>query len=215
MANFGLSDLVVVKPYAPVWRETVSAVGAEKLVLAARRAGSLPEAVDDCDLVVGATAVRNRRLERPLVRLPDLSKLFQKSKFRRVAILFGSEKTGLSNAYLDKCRYLLTIPTSPDTPSMNLAQAVAVCCYELARSEKGFGFSGKPADNPPAEMAQVALLVQQWRRLFESVNYLPFLPAPEKEKKIRRTLLQWNLRKMDVRLLHGVCRYVLKKTARE
>ncbi|MGQ0644319.1 MAG: RNA methyltransferase [Elusimicrobiota bacterium] len=139
MANFGLSDLAVVKPHAPVWRETVSAVGAERLVLKARRADTLDEVLRDRQIVLGTTAVRDRRLRRPLIRLPDLPAFLKENGARRVAVLFGSEKTGLSNAHLDRCTHILTIPTSPGCPSMNLGQAVAVCAYELARGGTDFG----------------------------------------------------------------------------
>ncbi|MBI4396529.1 MAG: RNA methyltransferase, partial [Elusimicrobia bacterium] len=141
MANFGFSDLVVVKPYAPVWRETVSAVGAETLVLDARAVNSLEEAVDDCHWVVGTTTTRHRRLDRPLARLPEWHEVRRRRKggALRLAVLFGSEKTGLPNKYLERCHHLLTIPTHPKCPSMNLGQAVAVCCYEISKSLHGLG----------------------------------------------------------------------------
>src|ERR1051326_5259052 len=86
MANFGFSDLVVVKPYAPAWRETVSAVGAEKLVLEAKAVNSLDEAVGDCSWVFGTTTARRRNLRRPLVRLPDLPDFLKKKKGGRAAL---------------------------------------------------------------------------------------------------------------------------------
>jgi TrmH family RNA methyltransferase len=214
MANFGLSELVVVKPYAPVWQETVSAVGAEKLVLAARRADSVDDVMRDRQIVLGTTVVRDRRLRRPLVRLPELSSFLKRSGARRIAILFGPEKTGLSNAYLERCTHILNIPTSPNCPSMNLGQAVAVCAYELTRGRKDFGPQALPKEVPPATAAQRQQLVRQILRLFEATDYLSFLPADVKAEKIRRLLMQWNLRRRDVAILHGICRYTLGRLAK-
>lgn len=230
MANFGFSDLVVVKPYAPVWRETVSAVGAERLVLEAKVCKSLEEAVADCHLVVGTTAVRDRHLSRPVVRLPDFFDFLKKYapspglrphspasgrgknpvQQLKVALLFGSEKTGLSNKYLERCHAYLTVPTHPKTPSMNLSHSVAVCCYELARQKAGLGVPTRD-DTPLATAEQTQRLAQQALEMFEALDYLSFLPATKRMQKIRRTLLQWRLHATDVRLLHGIFRHMIKK----
>ncbi|MGH9432826.1 MAG: RNA methyltransferase [Terriglobia bacterium] len=135
MANFGLSDLVVVDPYEPVWRETRSAVGAEELIRSARGVATLPEALQGVTLVVGTTAGARRTLPQDLMSLTGLAAwLHRKRRHHHAAILFGSEKTGLSNEHLSFCHALARIPTAPDCPSMNLGQSVAVCGYELTRA---------------------------------------------------------------------------------
>ena len=126
MANFGFSDLAVVKPFAPVWRETTSAPGAEKLVQDARVFSSIDQAIADCHLVVGTTALRNRRPERPVVSLPRLMDylnneapspfLSKENGAFQAALLFGPEKTGLSGPYLERCHFWITIPTDPACP---------------------------------------------------------------------------------------------------
>jgi tRNA/rRNA methyltransferase len=209
MANFGFSDLAVVEPYAPVWRETVSAVGAEKLVLAARAARTLEEAAGDCQLIVGATAVRNRRLERPVIRLPDFPEFLKKKKPARLALVFGPEKTGLSNKHLERCHAYLTVPTSAGTPSMNLSHSVAVCCYELARRDRSLGAAAQEA--PLAEAGETEQLVRHVLEAFQTAGYLDFLPKSKRAEKIRRTLLQWSLHKTDIRLLHGILRFAIQK----
>jgi TrmH family RNA methyltransferase len=148
MANFGFSDLVVVEPHEPVWRETRSAVGAEGIVRSARAVPGLKEAIADRTVVIGTTSGSRRNLDRELIPLDELGEWLRdgagkvmrggsaragKGTRRRAALLFGSEKTGLSNDCLSHCHALLRIPTTPDCPSMNLGQAVALCCYELAR----------------------------------------------------------------------------------
>src|SRR5581483_6980140 len=111
MANFGLQDLVVVDPHEPVWRETISAVGAEELVLKARLARTLDEAIKDCHLVLGTTALKSRQLDLPIVTLPKLDAYLARHKTVapfRIAVLFGQEKTGLTKKEFDHCDACLT-----------------------------------------------------------------------------------------------------------
>src|SRR5580692_8607325 len=107
MSNFGFSTLRLVNPYAPSFREARSAVGASEILAAAERYKSLAEAVADCALVVGTTAVRNRDLQHP-VRRPEYGarKIRRQLSGANVALLFGSEKFGLSNVDLSHCQWL-------------------------------------------------------------------------------------------------------------
>src|SRR5215469_17701109 len=134
MSNFGFTKLRVVNPYEVAFREARSAVGAAELLKNAEEYGSVAEAVGDCALVVGTTAVRNRELHHQMNALPEGARMIRKKLGSGgVALLFGSEKTGLSNESLSQCHWLLRIPTFEEHPSMNLGQAVAVCMYEIAR----------------------------------------------------------------------------------
>ncbi|HRY29618.1 MAG TPA: TrmH family RNA methyltransferase, partial [Elusimicrobiota bacterium] len=171
-------------------------------------------------------------LRRPLVKLPNLDRFLEtvaarpgKEKARRgtnvpprMAVLFGSEKTGLSNRYLDRCHAVLTVPTTGKCPSMNLSQAVAVCCYEFSRGRKELGPSassgdlGRHRDALPT-VEETRRLVEHVRRAFEAADFLSFLPPREQEKKIWRTFLQWKLRRADLALLHGFLRFILKKVS--
>jgi TrmH family RNA methyltransferase len=134
MANFGFARLAVVAPYEPHWREAKSAVGAENLLQNARVTESLANAVADCTLVVGTGSLEHRKPDQPVVPLPDLAPFIQKEIARggRIALVFGSEKRGLTQADLSHCHLLAVIPTDTQQPSMNLGQAVAVCLYEIA-----------------------------------------------------------------------------------
>jgi tRNA/rRNA methyltransferase len=134
MANFGLSRLAVVAPYEPQWRKAKSAVGSEDLLESARITVSLAEAVANATLVIGTGSLARRGVEQPAVSLPDLWPRVEAELARggRVALVFGSEKHGLTRRDLALCHLLVEIPTHPRQPSMNLGQAVAVCLYELA-----------------------------------------------------------------------------------
>ena len=134
MANFGFARLAVVSPYEPHWREAKSAVGAENLLQSARLTESLAEAVADCTLIVGTGSLEHRKPEQSVIPLPDLTPSVRDELARggRIALVFGSEKRGLTQTDLSHCHLLAVIPTDPQQPSMNLGQAVTVCLYEIA-----------------------------------------------------------------------------------
>ena len=146
MANFGFARLAVVAPYAPPWREARSAVGAPELLATAAETATLAEAVAGCTLVVGTGTLTYRRPQQRVVSLPELGPMARRELERGgcVAVVFGSEKHGLTREDLSYCHVLAEIPTDPAQPSMNLGQAVAVCLYELAA--RAF----LPEESPPA-----------------------------------------------------------------
>ena len=140
MHDFGFGQMRLVTEFDRPFEGAKSAVDASEVLGAARVFRTLAEGVEDCTLVVGTTAVGQRALEQPLRMLPEAGERIAAElaeEGRRVAILFGSEKTGLSNEELSHCHWLLTIPMQRYEgvrhPSMNLGQAVAVCLYELVR----------------------------------------------------------------------------------
>lgn len=211
MANFGLSDLVAVRPYGPSWREAKSAVGAEAL-LASARVLPLHEAVADCHLVLGTTAARRRSMRRPIVPLPDLpAYLAEHLPTGRAAILFGSEKTGLSNDELGVCRAVVTIPSSEATPSMNLGQAVAVVAYELARARRAAPAVPSERDEPPTER-QLEDLIAKALAAFERVDYMRDLPFRVRAGKLRRRLLALRLKKSDAALAQAFLKRVADRS---
>lgn len=133
MANFGLTRLTVVAPYAPHWREARSAVGAPELLAEARLTESLAEACAQATLVLGTGTSSTRKAEQPILALPHLPALIdqQLAASGRIAIVFGPEKHGLTRDDLALCHSMVEIPTHTHQPSMNLGQAVAVCLYEM------------------------------------------------------------------------------------
>jgi tRNA/rRNA methyltransferase len=135
MSNFGFSEMRLVNPYEVAFREARSAVKAQEILAGAREYFTLTDAVADCGLVVGTTALGPRALEHPLRRLEYGARLIRKKMtVAPVALLFGSEKFGLSNEDMSHCHWLMRIPTREEHGSMNLGQAVAVCLYEIVRN---------------------------------------------------------------------------------
>ena len=135
MSNFGFQHLRLVSPWEPSYLGARSAVGASQVLLQAEVFGHVAEAVADCSLVVGTSAVGERELHHPLRMLEQGADLIRHNLAAApVALLFGSEKFGLSNEDLSHCHWLMRIPTRDEHISMNLGQAVAICLHELART---------------------------------------------------------------------------------
>jgi TrmH family RNA methyltransferase len=208
MSNFGFSSLRTVKAYEPSFREARSAVGASTLLANAEEFPSVADAVADCSLVVGTTAARNRQPQHSLKRLEDASRIIQQQLASgRVALLFGSEKTGLSNKEMSHCHWLLRIPTRDNHGAMNLGQAVAVCLYELIREN-----NLKP--EPVTELASAAQLDRITASLSEALRISGyFAPAAGTvaEQKILRLLHRLKMSAKDAEVWLGILRQILWK----
>ena len=206
MSNFGCTHLRLVNPYKVAFREARSAVGAAKLLASAREYSSAREAVADCSLVVGTTAVRHRELQHPLRRLEIGARLIKtKLASTRVALLFGPEKTGLSNEDLSHCHWLMHIPTRPEHISMNLGQAVAVCLYELARDAK---VKLERAKARPAASAALDRISDSLLDALQISGYVKPKLAASAELKIRRMVRRLHLTAEDAETFLGMLRQI-------
>lgn len=210
MTNFGAQHLRVVNPFRLAFREARSAVGAAEILKSAEEFTALSEAVADCSLVIGTTAVGDRALQQPLRHLGDEAAGMVRATLEngRVALLFGSEKTGLSNDNFSYCHWLLNVPTRDENISMNLGQAVAVCLYELARSV------ASEAHTPTVEPATGAQTQQISECLFEALRISGYVKPGTSamfEKKARSLILRFNLEAYDAKLLLGMLRQILWK----
>jgi len=132
MKNMGLTRLSLVKPQRyPSHEASARAAGADDVLAAAQLCDSLDQALEGCGLVFGASA-RSRSIPWPqLDPRQAAARAVQASVADEVALVFGREHAGLSNLELDRCNYLVTIPTSPEFASLNVAAAVQVLSYEL------------------------------------------------------------------------------------
>ena len=211
MANFGFPRLRVVNPYDVAFREARSAVGAAPLLQAAEEYSSVADAVADCRLVVGTTSVGHRGLQHPLRRLEFGARLIGRALAKApVALLFGSEKFGLTNDDLSHCHWLMRIPTEPVDLSMNLGQAVALCLYELARDPAA------AAARPPKTIARATAgeTEQVTLRLLEILRKSGYTnPVTEEstEEKVRRLVRRLDIAGRDVPVLLGMLRQILWK----
>jgi tRNA/rRNA methyltransferase len=210
MSNFGFLQLRVVNPYDVAFREARSAAGGAPVLAKAEEYKSVAEAVADRTLVVGTTAVRHRELQHPLRRLERGAKLIRKElSSGKVALLFGTEKTGLSNDDLSYCHWLMSIPTREQHISMNLGQAVAICLYELIRDSKA------PATKTTKTKAPSAGEVERISKvLLESLHlsgYVNPISVTSTEERVRRMVRRLNLSSEDAELWLGMYRQMLWK----
>lgn len=212
MSNFGVERLRVVHPYEVAFREARSAVGAEPILAAAEEFESLAPAIADCSLVVGTTGRdlrgaagtkqvggRTQRQSRePLLRLEEAAERIRATLGGggNVALLFGSEKVGLSNREMERCQLLLRIPTRDEHPSMNLGQAVAVVLYELIRQTGAEPVAALPAAPAPTAAERERLIAV----LLEALTLGGYAHGGlDPEPKVRRLVRHLELTAADLR----------------
>lgn len=210
MANFGFRRLRVVNAYDVAFREARSAVGAAPLLRAAEEFTSVAEAVADARLVVGTTSVGHRELQHPIRRLEYGAKLIRRRlENGPVALLFGSEKFGLSNDDLSHCHWLMRIPTVDQELSMNLGQAVALCLYELARDGKAA--AAPPEKGKPAAAGDTEQVTRMLLEALQVSGYVNPITAGTTEEKVRRLAIRLRISAHDAPVLMGMLRQILWK----
>jgi TrmH family RNA methyltransferase len=211
MSNFGAAHLRAVNPYEVAFREARSAVGAGKLLAGAKVYASVAEAVADCRLVVGTTAAGRRELQHELRRLEAGARaIIRQMRTGPVALLFGSEKVGLSNEDMSHCHWLMRIPTREEHGSMNLGQAVAVCLYELVRETVTAGKTrARPVvEEARAQAGEIERLTQLLCEVLGDSGYIKPRVARATEEKLRRMLHRLDLSASDAELWMGMLRQI-------
>jgi TrmH family RNA methyltransferase len=199
MSNFGFSRLRLVNPYHVAFQEARSAVHAHKILRDAEEFPALAEAIADCSLVVGTTSLGHRELQHTLRAVESGGRLIRKRLAAApVALLFGSEKFGLSNEDMSYCHWLLRIGTAG---SMNLGQAVAVCLYELVRNP----IPPKPDHRKPASAADLDRLTALLTDVLEKSGYVHSEGSPA---KIRRLVRRLDLAGHDAEIWLGMIRQI-------
>jgi len=210
MSNFGFRRLRVVNPYEVAFRDARSAVGAADLLSNAEEYSNVGEAIADCGLIVGTTAVHRRVLQNPLRRLDeDGGRLIREElSSGRVALLFGSEKVGLSTADFTHCHWLLHVPTLQDHISMNLGQAVAVCLYEIARNVNGERLA---EEMPRASAGEVEMITSILLDALRVSGYVKPGTEVVMEEKARRLVRRMNLQPGEATVWLGMLRQIAWK----
>jgi TrmH family RNA methyltransferase len=208
MSNFGGFDLRLVAVHGPSFREARSAVGpSSEIVRRARVFPHLADAIADCSLVLGTLAPHKRLPDVPFLPLTEAAAQVRETlQHSRVALLFGPEKTGLSNDSLSYCHAVAGIPARPEHASMNLGQAVAVCLYELSREmarTTPASTPDQPSPSAPAEhLDRITALLRD--SLDASGN-------PVAEDQLRRLVRRLQIDTDDAVILTGFLRKILWK----
>jgi TrmH family RNA methyltransferase len=207
MSNFGFSEMRLVNPYDVAFREAKSAVKSQGILEQAREFKTVGEAVADCSLVVGTTSKGHRVLEHPLRRLEMAGRMIRKQLAAvPVALLFGSEKFGLSNEDMSHCHWLLRIPAREAHESMNLGQAVAVCLYEIIRSPAAA--AAKPDPKRPASAAELERFTAMLEEVLARSGYVHAGVEGSTELKLRRMIRRMNLNAHDAEVWLGILRQI-------
>jgi len=210
MSNFGFSHLRVVNAYDVAYQEARSAVKASAILTSSEQYHNVGDAVKDCTLVVGTTSLWHRQLQHPLRRLEYGGRLIKKGlQEGSVAVLFGSEKFGLSNDEMSHCHWLMRIPTREEHESMNLGQAVAVCLYELVRNSTAA--KSEPAKTARADAEQAGRFTEMLLTILKQSGYMNPTTASSTENKIRRMVKRLDLSSRDAYIWLGMLRQILWK----
>ncbi|HXO33085.1 MAG TPA: RNA methyltransferase [Candidatus Acidoferrales bacterium] len=209
MSNFGFPSLRVVNPYDVAFRDARSAVGAAATLATAEVYKTLTEAVADCSLVVGTTAIGHRDLQHSLVLLEKGARDIRTHLATGpCALLFGSEKFGLSNEDMSHCHWLMHIPTRDEHASMNLGQAVAVCLYELVRDPTA---PVEPAKGTPALSAEVERITDTLLMALRASEYPKLNTSKSFHAAVRRVIRRLRLQQGDAEFLLGMLRQMIWK----
>ncbi|MBN9518022.1 RNA methyltransferase [bacterium] len=216
MRNFGLTDLVLVAPYA-----TPNDLEARRLAThglpvldAARTVPDLGAALADCTLTLATSSLTAGVARRGMIGTPAelMPQLLAAAADGPVGLVFGPEPHGLSNEEIGRCHGLLHVPVDPAFPSLNLAQAVTICCYELWKARSAAITAANPADTHAAKVATHAeqeRMFEHLREAFAAVGYLFGGRADALMHAVRQFLGRANPTPQEVKLMHGLARQLL------
>lgn len=212
MKNMGITELVLVNPrHFPHEEATARASGADDVLENVRVAASLEEAIADCVYVAGSSA-RSRAIEWPCMEPRECAARLQAEGLRgNVAVVFGPEKSGLSNADLDHCDTLLTIPTSPEFSSLNLAMAVQVITYELHQADDSKVNTGYQPDAPLATSDELEYFYEHLERVLKDIGFLDPANPRTLMRRLRRLFIRARPDKNEVNILRGILTAVQRK----
>jgi tRNA/rRNA methyltransferase len=212
MRNFGLTDLVLVDPVTSTNELEARRMATHGLSVldAARVVPDLGDAVADCVFTLATSGLANGVVRQTFVGTPQekFPALLEAMAAGPVALVFGPEPHGLSNAEITRCHGLVHIPVDPTAPALNLAQAVAICCYELFRQHADSGGLAR-RDLEPAPFADQERMFGHLREALEAVGYLYGTKADPLMHAVRHLIGRAVPTPQEVKLLHGLARQLL------
>lgn len=211
MKNMMMTNLCLVSPKLfPHADATARAAGADDILARAQIFNTLPEAIADCTLVIGASA-RSRTISWTEVTPRECAeKIISESTHEKIAIIFGRENSGLKNEELDLCRYLLHIPCNPDYSSLNIAAAVQVVAYELFTAAQQGDIARKiVGDEDEQDLATNEQMELFYNHLAQTLVDIDFMRVDKEKSLMRRLRRLYNraeLRSKEVDILRGILR---------
>ena len=226
MKAMGLDRLCLVAPRRfPSAEATARAAGADDVLHAARIVESLDDALADCGFVLGATA-RSRRIEWPVVDAREgASRAVDQAARAPVAVVFGRESAGLTNAELDRCHALVRIPAEAHFSSLNVAAAVQILAYEIrvAAHGEGSGTHGTKVEtpgggagtrqSPPATAGELEGFYRHLEAALIEIGYLD--PAVPKllMRRLRRLFSRAVPDRAEIDILRGILATAVRRSS--
>ena len=204
MKNMGLTSLYLINPQTEINAESFQlACGADDILAAARRTETLAETLQPFSLCVGTTSRSVDTFPRVLTPHQLATQIAEFSSESQIALLFGPERTGLTNEQVQYCQWLVTIPSNPEFESMNLSHAVAILAYELYSRQPQLAL-GREIQN-----ARLSQIESFYKTLERDLIEIGFLKSPNPERlmiTIRNILSRASLEARDVQILRGLLR---------
>ena len=211
MKNMGLSELHLVNPCARDYEAYARASGADDILNAAVVHGDLASAIADCGLVFG-TSARQRHI--PFVPLEPRDCALQAAQAakagNRVAVVFGSERTGLQNEELALCHHLVTIPASDAYTSLNLAMAVQIIAYEIFLAARGEA-AAIESEELLATSQDLERLYTHLSEVLEGTGFRDHTSNGHVMARVRRIFNRAMLDQNEMRILRGILSAVQDK----
>lgn len=205
MKTMGLSRLYLVNPkHFPSPQATSLAVNADDVLEQATVTNSLEAAIADCQFVIGVSG-KERALSQQVMTVREAAQqIHQIASQQQVALVFGTEMSGLSNAEADRCQVLATIPANPEYTSLNLAQAVQIMAYEvrMAMTDGQLHYDEKPAEL--ASQEDLERLYEHMQNVLEHIGYINPRAPKKLFERLRRLYARSRLEKEEVNLLRGI-----------
>lgn len=216
MKTMGLTQLVVVRPGQPLTDEAAAAraSGAENLLARARVVDTLDAALADCDLVVG-TSARSRSLPWPMLTPREVPAAVRRAEGTGpVALLFGRERSGLTNEELARCHYHVHIPANPDYSSLNIAAAVQILCYELRLASLAPAPEAYDEVRPLAGAEALEGYFEHLQRVLVDIEFADPNNLRQLMLKLRRFYMRAQPEPVELNLLRGIVSQTEKSLAR-
>jgi len=205
MKNMGLRELVLVAPESyPHPDATARAADAVDVLDAARVYPTLDDAISDCALVVG-TSARNRRIGWPTLDPRECAQRLVAGVDRGTsALLFGQERTGLTNEELDRCQYVVTIPTSSEYSSLNLAAAVQILAYEIHAAAGSSAVTTDEREQPAATAEELQRFYEHLEQTLVQIGFLDPVNPRLLMRRLARLFGRVELDRNEMNILRGI-----------
>ena len=205
MKTMGLGALWLVRPQRyPDPQAEWRAAGALDVLDQARVVTELDDAISDCELLIG-TSTRSRRIPwPPLDARQAAEQIIAEAPRRSVAVLFGREASGLTNDELQRCHAHVQIPAHPDYPSLNLAMAVQIVCYELYRAAGGAADTAEAWDRELAAVADVEAMMAHLEQVLAEIEFLDPANPGQVVTRFKRLFNRVRLDETEVKMLRGM-----------